>query len=115
MKSKSDKLNALKFIGRSVDTKELNDQISENLKLFNNTEFYPLLEKIYWQVECSEKISVELEVAAHENDFDKNTAGNGYWSFILNYNAAIKKVSKICKQLTRNRDKLLFNKKFYVK
>lgn len=115
MKSKSDKLGALKFVGKSVDIKELSEHISDNLKLFKETEFFTLLEKIYWQVESCAKLSVELEIAAHENDFDKNAAGNGYWSFIHNYNAAIKIVSKICKQLTKNRDKLLFNKKFYVK
>lgn len=115
MKSKSHKLSALKFVGKSVDIKELSELIRENLKLFKDTEFYPLLEKFYWQLESSAKLSIELEVAAQENDFDKNVTGNGYWSFIHNYNAAIKVVSKICKQLRKNRDKLLFNKKFYVK
>lgn len=115
MKSKIDKLSALKFVAKSLDTQELSQRISENLTLFKGSDFYQLLEKIYWQVENSTKLSAELEIAAYENDFDNNTIGNGYWSFIHSYNAVESNVLKICKQLSKNREKFLFKKKFYVK
>lgn len=116
MKSKIDKLSALKFVGKSLDTKELSELLSNSLGIFKkDLEFYQSLEKIYWLVENSTKLSVELEIAARENDFDENTMGNGYWSFIHSYSAIEEKVLKICKQLTKNRDKFLFKKKFYVK
>jgi hypothetical protein len=115
MKHKSDKLSALKFVPNQIDFKEVNENIEENLKIFKNCELFSIIEKIYYVVNNSEKLSGELENAAHENDFDENTHGNGYWSLICNLSAALKNVLKICKQMTKKRDKLLFNKKVYVK
>lgn len=115
MKSKAEKFSALKFTPESVDVTELCGKIDENLKFFKNTELFLILEKIYWLVENSAKLSVELEVAAHECDFDTNSAGNGYWAFIHSYNAASEILMKICKKLALNREKVLFKKKFYVK
>lgn len=115
MKSKIEKFNALKFTPKSVDVFELCEKIDENLKFFKNTELFPILEKIYWLVENSAKLSVELEVAAHECDFDENSAGNGFWAFIHSLNAAAEILMKKCKKLATNREKVLFNKKSHVK
>lgn len=115
MKHKSDKLSALKFVPKPIDFKEIQETIGENLAIFKDSEIFLVLEKIYYVVDSSEKLSSELESAAREYDFDENTHGNGYWSLNFNLNAALKNVLKICKQMTKKRDKLLFNKKNYVK
>lgn len=115
MKHKSDKLSALKFIPKPIDSKDVNEKIEENLKIFKGSELYSTLEKIYYEVEKSGKISCDLEGAARENDYDEHTYGNGYWSLICNQTAALKNVLKICKQLSKKRDKILFKKKVYIK
>jgi hypothetical protein len=115
MKSKMEKFSVLKYTPKSANLSELCEKIDENLKFFKNTEIFLILEKIYWLVENSEKLSVELEVAAHECDFDTNSAGNGFWAFIHCFNTASEILMKICKKLSTNREKVLTKKKFYVK
>lgn len=63
---------------------------------------------------CDEKI-VEIESFAGDYDFDHDTPGNGYRSFVDVFNSAIKKTLKLCEQLITNRGKILFRADYYAK
>ncbi|XP_068146798.1 hormone-sensitive lipase [Drosophila tropicalis] len=72
---------------------------------------------VAWQdfIVLANRLVMQIEEFAHEYDFDADTPGNGYRSFIYVTNACISHGSGICKQLLATRSTLFFRKKFYVK
>lgn len=57
----------------------------------------------------------EIELFCKAYDFDANTPGNGYRSFIKIADCAINHTRKIVKHVTENRSSLLFRKTNYTK
>ena len=65
-----------------------------------------------------EKSLILIEIIvnfSHEYDFDENTKGNGYESFVHIYHAAVNYSMKIAKYISDNRGSLLFRKNLYFK
>jgi hypothetical protein len=63
---------------------------------------------------CSRFIE-EIKSFAGEYDFDEETRGNGFWSFVDIFESAVKKTTKINKELITNREKILFRADSYAK
>lgn len=63
---------------------------------------------------CAQSVD-EIRKFAKEYDFDDETPGNGFHSFVQFFDAALKKSGKVCKKLTLNREKLFFSVKTYEK
>ena len=57
----------------------------------------------------------EIEEFCELYDFDENTPGNGYRSFIKVFDCAINHTFKIVKYVTESRSSLLFRKNTYTK
>ncbi|XP_070068562.1 hormone-sensitive lipase [Drosophila takahashii] len=72
---------------------------------------------IAWQdfIVLANRLVQQIEAFAHEYDFDEQTPGNGYRSFIYVTNACITHGIGICQQLTATRSTMFFRKKFYMK
>jgi len=72
---------------------------------------------IAWQdfIVLANRLVLQIEAFAHEYDFDEQTPGNGYRSFIYVTNACITHGVGICQQLTATRSAMFFRKKFYMK
>lgn len=66
-------------------------------------------------LEKSVMVTKKIENFAADYDFDGDTPGNGYRSFIHIFTAAVKHTEKICKYVTENRGYLLFRKSVYMK
>ena len=60
-------------------------------------------------------LTKNIEAFAGIYDFDAQTPGNGYRSFVYIFNSAVKHTEKICKYITSNRGNLLFRKSAYLK
>ena len=68
------------------------------------------------QVLLSTKNSIEVvEGFAGEYDFNEMTPGNGYWSFLNIYTAALKGAIKTANYIFDYRNSLLFRKAHYLK
>jgi hypothetical protein len=122
MKSKElSRFEKLKFGTHSIEVDRLMLNVLDNYDYFNlqksaeSSQLSNNLFKLNSNLEKLSKIQKNLEKAARESDFDENSPGNGYWSYIHNFNCAISVVQKTCEQLTKNREKILFNRKFYIK
>jgi Na+-transporting NADH:ubiquinone oxidoreductase subunit NqrC len=111
----------LKFRPQLFDIEKLQANISNNFEYFNSqsssasTELLKCLQKLSLTLEKSSQIYSEVESAAQMSDYDENSIGNGYWSFLHNFVSAEKQINKICKQMTKCRDKIFFNRKHYCK
>lgn len=57
----------------------------------------------------------EIELFCKLYDFDENTPGNGYRSFIKVFDSAINHTSTLVKYVMQNRSSLLFRKTNYTK
>lgn len=57
----------------------------------------------------------EIEGFAALYDFSETSPGNGYRSFIYVYNAALNRAKDVCILIQKNRERLLFRKRFYEK
>lgn len=60
-------------------------------------------------------VTKSIEDFAGIYDFDEETPGNGYRSFVHIFNSAVIHTEKICKYVTVNRGNLLFRKSAYLK
>lgn len=67
------------------------------------------------QLEEARPLIGVIESFYKDFDYDENTPGNGYRSFIKVFDAAINHTSKIVKHVTENRASLLFRKNNYTK
>ncbi|XP_017035697.1 hormone-sensitive lipase [Drosophila kikkawai] len=72
---------------------------------------------IAWQdfIVLANRLVQQIEAFAHEYDFDEETPGNGYRSFVYVTNACISHGVSICKQLSTTRSTLFFRKKLLMK
>lgn len=57
----------------------------------------------------------EIKKSAHEYDFDEKTPGNGYWSILYTFDAAVIETTSVCTNVQLNREKLFFNAGSYTK
>ena len=48
-------------------------------------------------------------------DFDRETPGNGYRSFLIIVDKCILHTGNVCRRIHRQRDSMLFSKNFYMK
>lgn len=48
-------------------------------------------------------------------DFDEATPGNGYWSFVFLYEAALNHSLQVCEVIIQNRDSWLFRRDSHLK
>lgn len=71
--------------------------------------------KIEESLKKSTALLSEVETFAGEYDFDEQTPGNGYRSFIYIFNAAATHTLVISKHIAENRGKLMFRKSVYAK
>jgi hypothetical protein len=122
MKSKLEhKFDRLKFIPPTFDVEHLQSNIFDNYNYFSNhknpesSQLSSALQKLNVNLEKLSELKAILESHARECDYDENTPGNGFWSYIHNFGCVVKNVRKICHELTKNREKMLFNKKSYSK
>lgn len=67
------------------------------------------------QLEEARPLLDTIQLFCKDFDYDENTPGNGYRSFIKVFDAAINHTSKIVKHVTENRASLLFRKNNYTK
>ncbi|KAG5674631.1 hypothetical protein PVAND_004585 [Polypedilum vanderplanki] len=120
MKSKELKKFAnLKFSSHSIEVDQLILSVLDSIEFFktqkDSSQLSNGLQQFNLHLEKLSKIANTLENAARECDYDINSPGNGYWSYIHSFNCAIKIMQNTFKQMTKNREKILFNKKFYIK
>lgn len=80
---------------------------SENL----STKLHEFQESV---LKCSTLIN-QINAFASDYDFDEETPGNGYRSFVDIFDSAVNETIKICSVLIRNREKLLFRPDNYAK
>lgn len=116
---KENKYASIKFHPPTIETAHLRANVLDNLnyfQTFKDSELLALasiLQKLNIHLEKISDILPILENSARNSDYDENVPGNGFWSYLHMFNCALKNVRKICKQLTKNRTKLLFNRKCY--
>lgn len=85
------------------------DQSSLGIKL--HTIFTNIIELL----ERSQPVISVIGSFAGAYDFDENTRGNGYRSFLYIFDCAAKHAEKICRYISENRGNLLFRKGLYMK
>lgn len=73
------------------------------------------LEKLHNQVVSICPIVDEIRKAAPHYDFNQNTPGNGYRSFVTVTDAFILFGEKICQQIWKNKSSYFFRKATYLK
>lgn len=66
-------------------------------------------------VESVKPVVDYVRVAAPSYDYDENTPGNGYASFVSVVDACICHGVKLCKQVCINRDSFFFRASFYMR
>jgi len=98
---------------------DLIQAVDNNSEYFDNVKKCQILNlslsQLKLEIEKCVKAALEIKRFAHEYDFDEETSGNGYWSFLNMTESAIRKTSKVCKQLIKNRTNLLFSADNYAK
>lgn len=76
---------------------------------------YACIEKLQLFLEKSVPVIREVQDFAPKYDFDENTPGNGYRSFVYIFDCAIRHTLKTTKYIDENRGNLLFRKSSYMK
>lgn len=76
----------------------------------NGIKLHASLSKIVELLGKFPPLAKEIQSFAGDYDFDENTPGNGYRSFLFIFNAAIKYTENACKYIAENRGKFLFRK-----
>jgi Hormone-sensitive lipase (HSL) N-terminus len=105
----------------SCDIKPLQIEVAKNvaflknLKNVKNVQLFNSLSYLSVNLEKIEIIVEELEKLAREYDLSEDVHGNGFWTFIVNFSAAIRIVKKICKKITENRSNYFFSTNSYNK
>lgn len=107
--------------GKYILVQELSNMCVSNSDYFQNDNTLigsRLLTSFNGLKENLEKSVMLIEMIgnfSHEYDFDENTKGNGYESFVHIYHAAVNYSMRIAKYITDNRGRLLFRKNLYLK
>lgn len=98
---------------------ELIQLIDNSLAYFDNERKSPKLilnlRRFKFTVEKCLKFVEEIEKFAHEYDFDEETCGNGFRSFIDIFDAAVQRALRICRKLIISRKKIIFRADQYNK
>lgn len=93
--------------------------IDDNLEFFDKTNKFHTLNLSLCQLKLATEKCVkgieEIRGFAFEYDFDDETHGNGFRSFLNISDSAIKKSSKVCQRLIKNRDNCLFSADTHAK
>jgi hormone-sensitive lipase len=84
-------------------------------KSFVGTKMHASFLKATKYLEKLVPVTKTVEEFATIYDFDENTPGNGYRSFVYIFNSAVEHASKISKYIINNRGNLLFRKSNYMK
>ncbi|CAG9797696.1 unnamed protein product [Chironomus riparius] len=84
-------------------------------KSFAGTRLCFNFEKLKDYLDKSVPVIKEIEEFAPYYDYDENTPGNGYRSFVFIFECALKYSMKTCQYITENRASLLFRKNLYLK
>jgi hormone-sensitive lipase len=87
----------------------------QNDKTFVGSRMCSNFEKLKEFLQKSVPVIKEIETFAHTYDFDDETPGNGYRSFIFIYESAVDYSMKVCHYINDNRRSLLFRKSLYQK
>lgn len=98
---------------------DLIQAIDNNSEYFDNVKKFQILNlglsQLKLEIEKCVKAAQEINRFAHEYDFDEETPGNGFRCFLNMTESAVKKTSKVCKRLIKNRENLLFSADNYAK
>lgn len=95
--------------------------ISNNIEFFKNDDsinglkLHGALLGIIDNLDEARPLMVEIGKFCSLYDYDEQTPGNGYRSFLKVCDCAIKHTMKIVKYVTENRSRLLFRKNAYTK
>lgn len=81
----------------------------------NGLKLHGALLGIIDQIEEAQPLIQEIELFCKAYDFDENTPGNGYRSFIKIFDCAFNHTQKLVKYVAENRSSLLFRKTNYTK
>lgn len=81
----------------------------------NGAKLHSSFQALVLHIELAKKRVAEIQLFAHEYDFDEHTPGNGYRSFIVVVDCCIKHSIKLCRNILENRSSLLFRKSMYFK
>lgn len=84
-------------------------------KSFAGSKIHSNFEKFKKLLESSIPVIKEIESFSHLYDYDENTPGNGYRSFVYIFECALKYSKKIFDYITEHRASLLFRKNLYLK
>lgn len=94
---------------------ELNIEYYRNDTSTSGSRLLSILNGIKENLENARPIVKQVDDFAHEYDYDINTPGNGYRSFIVIYKQAVKHSFKIAKYINDNKNSLLFRKQISIK
>lgn len=94
-------------------------QLDNNIEFFDKNAKYPTLSLGLrnlknFVTKCARSVE-EIKIFATEYDFNDETSGNGYHSFVDIFDSAVKKTTKVCQQLISSREKILFRADNYAK
>ena len=87
----------------------------EKDKSVDGVKMYSSFKKVIELVKKSKFNVKKIESFAADFDFDENTPGNGYRSFVSVFNAALKHTEKTCKHIADNYGKFFFRKSVNAK
>lgn len=94
------------------DAVDLINAIDNNIDHFDKSNKFQSLNLSFCQlklaIEKCVKASEEIHDFAFKYDFDDQTAGNGFRSFLNIFDSAIKKASKVCSRVTKRRENFIF-------
>lgn len=100
---------------------KLRDLCRNNLAFFakdessNGVRIHGSFQSLYDHIDMALQKVEEINGFAHEYDFDEQTPGNGYRSFVVAVRCCVRHSIKICRHGVENRNSLLFRKALYVK
>lgn len=91
----------------------------DNQKFFqsskNSVKFVKVLQTTTETLAKLEPLVDEIQSFAGSYDFDKQTPGNGYRSFLFLVDTAVKKTLNVSKRIEQKRESFFFYKSFYEK
>lgn len=74
-----------------------------------------VFQKLIDRVESSVITVKQVESFAGLYDYDDQTPGNGYWSFVYIYEAALIHTYRVCMDIINKRNSWFFRRNVYVK
>lgn len=87
----------------------------KSLNITKSAEICESFVKIIEKVSNLNSLINEIKMFQTVYDLDEETPGNGYRSFIYIVEVAIVKMNKICTQVKKKRESIVFRRSFYEK